>query len=114
MGWYVTCDICGLTGKYAPVCDCYFEATKTNAQRMKGCLVKGSYLVDTQGAFLDLYQHLVDSEGQSLYFRTDLSNQTGEYKQHRKIKEITKKEFDEREMSSEVQIEEVEVPRALL
>lgn len=90
-----------------------------NAQRMKGCLVKESHLVDIQGTFLDMYQHFVDAEGKSFFFRTDLSNQTGEYKQHRKIKEITKREFDEREMSSEVEdveipVEEVKIPQALL
>lgn len=96
MSYRVTCEICNKSEDYSLTCDCHTEEIAKNIERMTGCLIKENHLVQN-GPMKNLYQHLVDREGKSFYLRSIIENSTGDQYDPQLIREITQKEFDNRE-----------------
>ncbi len=96
MGWYVTCDICGISEKYGLGCNCYEEEKEQNLARMKGCTVEDSYL-NTEDIFEYLCHKLrpIDGTKPIFYLQICISDGAGEYRCWRKVVEITKEKFEE-------------------
>lgn len=96
MGWYVTCEICNVEGKYGLNCDCYEEETKKNLNRLKGCVIEDSVVV-SDPCFSYLFQKLKPKEGPVFYMRICIKDGGGEYTCWRRAVEIKDEEFINRE-----------------
>lgn len=92
MGWFVTCEICGVQGKHGLWCDCYEKETQKNLRRLKGCMIEDSFVL-YDGNFQYLLQKLQPKEGPTFYMQICIQDGGGEYTCWRRAIEITEKEF---------------------
>lgn len=47
MGWYVTCDICGKTGKYGYNCNCAYKRRSEDVKKLIGMMATEVYETNT-------------------------------------------------------------------
>ena len=73
-------------------CDCYEKEAEKNIQRMKGCVIEDSVVVNDP-CFTYMFQKLKPTEGPVFYLRICIKDGGGEYACWRRVLEVTEEEF---------------------
>ena len=91
MGWYVTCEICGVIEKYRLGCNCYHQESIKNNEKIIGSTVLDSFIKDDNNGMMYMIQKLKKDD--IFYMSINIQSLSGENEEYRKIKTITEEQY---------------------
>ena len=92
MGWYRTCSICGMEGKYGLACNCHEKVSNEILKSVSGYqLLEQKIIYDMFNPYI--YQKFLDLDENSIYLSICLNMNNGEYSPTQRVTKISSEEY---------------------